>query len=398
MAHLFLIGVLICAQADQLAAYPTQRPGRLESKAVTCIETDSEDHNFSTQLLQSRASIGLGRRANNERAGLPSMVLFTWVYGDQLFQRPLFKLFLASAAGCGADVVVLGDAWPSDLRKPANVRNVTIGWDSLVSLLEEKVMGGESLDAMRSQREYKKINDVKPLTAYLFPDFVSAYDWWGWTDNDLLLGDLATYLLPKLKKSSTDVWSDQVQAPEISSWTQTFGVDYSHGPFTVVRTSSAVSTLFNQEPYRSIIHQAFRFGFNVNFGENGFLVNNYTQSFSWCLLSASTASAIAMTKLSGEVKDVNDVRCNPRHADAPIAVDCGFCAFRPEPVAGQKLGSVVEYSIIGRSVLQDKSGSNVIFCHTQIGKTLPNFNDSILTHLGESRLTYTLLGGFSAGG
>lgn len=405
--------VLICAitsaaVAGKPPACPAEMPKRLcttaesavskGSLSESCTEGVSEDCDSSTQLLQSSAMrrFSLGKVQRERQAGLPSMVLFTWIYGDSYFRKPLFKLFLASAAGCGVDVVVLGDAWPPDLLQPDNVRNVTISWDSLVLLLEEKLMDGERLVAMRGLRDFKKVNDIKPLTALLLPHLVQGYDWWGWVDNDLLLGDLRALLLPKLQRSSTDVWSDQVQAPEDSAWAQHFGVCYSHGPFTVLRASSAASTLAAKEHYRDIARQELRYGFPMSFDENGMGVDNYTQSYSWMLLSASKASVISMTKLPEEVNHVNDVTCNPRHAAGPVGADCGYCAFQPEPDAGLELRSVVDYQSIARTVLQDHTGSNVLYCHMQIGKNLPNFDDSVLAHLNKSRIIYTLASGFGA--
>lgn len=401
MVLLFLICAITCAFAGESSAVPADIPKKLctsaeaavskSSLSESCTERASEDCDSSTQLLQSSAMrrFSLGKLQSDRSADLPSMVLFTWIYGDSYFRKPLFKLFLASAAGCGVDVVVLGDAWPPDLPRPKNVRNVSISWDSLVLLLEEKLMDGERLVVMRSLRDFKKINDVKPMTALLLPHLVQGYDWWGWVDNDVLLGDLRSLLLPKLQRSSTDVWSDQVQVPEQSAWSRKFGVCYSHGPFTVLRTSSAASALAAKEHYLDIVRQELRYGFPISFDENGMGINNYTQSYSWMLLSASKSFAISMTKLPEKVNQVNDVTCNPKHAVGPIGADCGYCAFQPQPAAGLELRSVVDYPSIGRTVLQDQTGSNVLYCHMQMGKYLPEFDDTVLAHLNKSRVIYT---------
>jgi len=361
------------------------------NQSATFLQTGTE---INAMRLHSR------KTQKDRQAGLPSMVLFTWVFGESYVRAPLFKLFLASAAGCGADVVVLGDAWPSDVMKPANVRHEKVSWDQLISLLEEKIMDGERLDDMRShatEPNYKKIIDVKPMTAYLVPHLVQGYDWWGYMDNDLLLGDLSSVLLPQLQQSSTDVWSEQVQEPEISSWTRKAGVCYSHGPFTVLRTSSAASSLLTKASYRDIAQQAVRDNTIVNFDENAYSQDNYTRSFSWILLSAAKSSEIVMTKLLSKANDVNDIRCFGEHANAPVGLDCGFCMFQPEPAAGQELVSVMDYPNIGRSVLLDKGRSDIVFCHMQKGKkAVPNFDETVSAHLGDSRLAYSLRFGFNA--
>ena len=97
----------------------------------------------------------------------------------------------------------------------------------------------------------RKINDFKPLLAYLFPTIFdpNLYEWWGSCDNDMLIGNL-TKFLPDSLLDQYDVISGSQGA---SAW----------GPFTMYRNTPTINTLFQKTPaglpvvfvYRR--HQAF---------------------------------------------------------------------------------------------------------------------------------------------
>eukprot|EP00930_Biecheleria_cincta_P021163 TRINITY_DN15741_c0_g1_i1.p1 TRINITY_DN15741_c0_g1~~TRINITY_DN15741_c0_g1_i1.p1 ORF type:complete len:404 (+),score=75.21 TRINITY_DN15741_c0_g1_i1:57-1268(+) len=403
MLHMLHVATYFAAT---LLGLPAALAQTTQTAGALCKSDGIEEHGLentcNVSFLQARMQLqksGTHAHHSSAKKVLPSMVLFTWIFGEEYASKPLFKAFLASAAGCGVDVVVLGDAWPASVARPGNVRHVNLSWQSLISLLEDKIMGGERLHAMRDaarSHNYKKVIDFKPMTNYLFPDLMKGYDWWGWMDNDLMLGDLSTTLLPRLQQSNTDVWNEQVQKPSKSNFARSYGVCYSHGPFTVLRTASAASSLLTREPYREIARLVPRESSIVSFDENGWIVKNYTRSFSGILLSASKTSEIVMSKLIPEVLDVNDQRC--LDDDASSALDCSFCRFHAQPAAGHDAISVLDYSKIGRSVLQNKDGSDIVFCHMQKGKRIPNFDDVLTMNLNAFELTFPLLTGFGASG
>ena len=40
------------------------------------------------------------------------------------------------------------------------------------------------------QKTGMSTSDIKPALGFLFSDITSEYEWWGWTDIDLIYGDL----------------------------------------------------------------------------------------------------------------------------------------------------------------------------------------------------------------
>jgi hypothetical protein len=78
-----------------------------------------------------------------------------------------------------------------------------------------------------------KVIDFKPLFAYLFPEQVSGYEWWGHMDNDLLLGDVRRFLTPEILEQN-----DMISGAREKSW----------GPFTLYRNSNTTNELFKLAP------------------------------------------------------------------------------------------------------------------------------------------------------
>ena len=50
-----------------------------------------------------------------------------------------------------------------------------------------------SLEPRTLPKPYK-LCDLKPFFGRLFPEAVDGYDWWGYTDTDMLLGNLRSVL------------------------------------------------------------------------------------------------------------------------------------------------------------------------------------------------------------
>jgi hypothetical protein len=78
-----------------------------------------------------------------------------------------------------------------------------------------------------------KVNDFKPLFAFLYPELVRGYDWWGWSDSDMLMGDVMKFLKKDDKLNNYDVISGN---PSRQSW----------GPFQLFRNRPDVNTLFRE--------------------------------------------------------------------------------------------------------------------------------------------------------
>ena len=96
-------------------------------------------------------------------------------------------------------------------------------------------------------RPYKVV-DFKPLFAYLFPEEVRGYDWWGHADNDLVLGDIRHFLTQDLL-SQYDVLSP------MSGQGNGQGLLFSWGPLMFYRNTEKINELFRHgtHPLKDLI-------------------------------------------------------------------------------------------------------------------------------------------------
>ena len=107
----------------------------------------------------------------------------------------MFRLFLRSISGSGADLTILTDLeqMPHVVQLPSNVRIRHISWPDLVHKLETKYNHGKAFESLRDPSTLRdkgpcyRVSDFKPVLEEIFhvPD---KYSWWGWLDNDVLVG------------------------------------------------------------------------------------------------------------------------------------------------------------------------------------------------------------------
>ena len=79
-----------------------------------------------------------------------NLVLFSFVYGENMYRDPVLQLFLKAVKGCGVDVVMLStlnasarDGVDSTLFG-SNVRERRIEWQTLASMLQRKFASSET--------------------------------------------------------------------------------------------------------------------------------------------------------------------------------------------------------------------------------------------------------------
>ena len=82
---------------------------------------------------------------------------------------------------------------------------------------------------------------MKPMLSSFFPEEVRPYEWWGWTDNDLLLGDLGRTIGDLLLREDVHLLSSLVNK--------------SHGPLTILR-ASATDELLASDRVRGMMRKA----------------------------------------------------------------------------------------------------------------------------------------------
>lgn len=84
------------------------------------------------------------------------------------------------------DLLLFTDNLPPEVL-PKNIKWVLSDLQKINGLIKLKI-GDYSI-----KRPYK-LCDFKPAFGHLFEDYIKEYDWWGWTDCDLIYGDILSFL------------------------------------------------------------------------------------------------------------------------------------------------------------------------------------------------------------
>jgi len=335
--------------------------------------TNSSDEVAQLAALSQSTSVIKPNKTDRYKAPL---VLISWVFGSDYMKQPSFSQFLRSAAGCGADVIIAGDAVPKDVPLPANVVNYEISWDEIARALEQHFNDRKPLRGFRNVSlgaRGARTAELRPLSGLLLADQIRGYEWWGWIDVDMWLGDVTKFL--RLQDADSDFWSPVLYLHD--------GRKISLGPFSAVRNVPRMNNLLKQPAYRSMTKTMLEQQVLVNFDEWG---ENYdpttrrrfNQSFSYVLKHANESGSIRISDWLGD-KGAQfgwDGHCCSGEDRNP---DCGFCR--------------LDISKNGRSRILAKDGAELLFCHMQYGKQFPDFQRSCAANLGEPSLTYAFRAG-----
>jgi len=100
-----------------------------------------------------------------------------------------------------------------------------------------------------------KVCDFKPLYGFLFQDYLKEYDYWGYCDLDMVLGDLQSFI-SQPSSQPIDV---------LSTYSQ-----FMSGPFSLYRNETRINELFRLSPrYRESLQDEIYRSFDENaFNEN----------------------------------------------------------------------------------------------------------------------------------
>ncbi len=133
------------------------------------------------------------------------------------------QLFLASCArNRGVDFFLIGDAWKGVLGDvPSNCYLDTMDLDQLVSLVNRKT------GFMPNIASPYKLCDFKPAFGDIFQEKLAGYDYWGFSDIDLILGDLMEFLTHLDKY---DIFSTRQE--------------FLSGPFFLMRNTASINRLY----------------------------------------------------------------------------------------------------------------------------------------------------------
>jgi hypothetical protein len=157
------------------------------------------------------------------------VLIISYLFGGNALKKRTTRLFIESARRSGVDFAIVGYPAPS-FPLPPNVSYIKVTWNDLTERVKDRVFNGTEPAEMRNVRNYYKINDFKPLFAYLFPEHIKDYEWWGAIDSDVVLGDLRKFLSNEML-SQYDILCPLTER-------------YTMGPFTLYRNTPIVNELF----------------------------------------------------------------------------------------------------------------------------------------------------------
>lgn len=125
-------------------------------------------------------------------------------------------------------------------KMPSNVKILNI------SIVEFKRRIGEKFDFDISLDNYGRISQFRPAFAYIFPEIVEGYDFWGFVECDLILGDIRKFI------------TDEI----LDHYEKIFKL----GHIQIFKNNSKMNTLFMQKTY-SALNYKYAFSKNILFFE-----------------------------------------------------------------------------------------------------------------------------------
>jgi len=138
-----------------------------------------------------------------------------------------FSFFIASCyKNKSIDFIVFNDTFKSSIKKE-NVSLINF------SLSDFNDLASKKLDLKIELINGWKINELKPTFGIVFEEQLKGYDFWAWSDIDIIWGDLRAFLTPELL-NRVDVF-----APK-EKWTA--------GHFTLFRNTGFVNRLYTHSP------------------------------------------------------------------------------------------------------------------------------------------------------
>jgi hypothetical protein len=132
-----------------------------------------------------------------------------------------------------------------DFELPSNVFVHKMNWTDLEKLFTTRINGPVTLT-----KPYK-LCDYKPMFGLVFEDYLKSYTFWGYSDIDLIYGDLKKYLTPKIL---------------VKYDVLTFREFIVSGAFTILKNNEYTRTLFQKSPDLDFVFSAVEY---VSFDESG---------------------------------------------------------------------------------------------------------------------------------
>lgn len=197
------------------------------------------------QLLQRTQSLN--------KHGKSRIIFYALIYGESAWRSDSLKLYLLSVAGAGFDVVLIGEGvtFAALDRFPANVYYKHLPWNALVERLITKMDSHDSDRATVQQirtlkigpenrkhnsptkySRYYKATDFKPIVGWLFPEFFEQYEYFGWSDVDMVFG---AELMRQFNRNQWQFDVSNLQRCGNRNNDKGHGIPLSHGPLGIFR-------------------------------------------------------------------------------------------------------------------------------------------------------------------
>lgn len=167
---------------------------------------------------------------------------------------------------------------------PCNVNVIHSSFTSVQNIIRKKFDFTVSID------EVHKLCEYKPAYAYLFPELVSGYDYWGYGDLDLIYGDLRTFL-----------------TEDVLCYNKIFQL----GHLTLIENKKEYNEMFMQKINDEYLYKkAFSSPYNFNFDEQFQDNTNINSIFKiyGCTIWQKNFAADIYTKSSNFLIDYGDGR------------------------------------------------------------------------------------------
>ena len=128
------------------------------------------------------------------------------------------------------------------------------------SLNELNVLVSAKTDVKVSIRHPYKLCDFRPAFGVIFSDLLRDYDYWGYCDNDLIFGDICSFLGDVIIKGYSIIIPHK---------------QFSHGHFCLLRNTRTVNSLFKLSPiYKDIFRSEKLHVFDERFDRTGISLDN----------------------------------------------------------------------------------------------------------------------------
>lgn len=166
------------------------------------------------------------------------ILLFMAYYGNL---PNYFNLWLKAAEfNRSIDFCLITDCIESKESLPSNVRLLPLSFDAFKKKVQDKFPFSISI------KTYGRVSQFRPAFAYIFPEEVAGYDWWGFVECDLIFGNMRSFL-----KDALLTQYDKI---------------FCRGHFMLFRNDEAINILFMKESKKALSYE-FAFKKDILFFE-----------------------------------------------------------------------------------------------------------------------------------